>query len=95
MHGNVHNLVFNTAHCVSIFCSQAKRSLYIAIRHCQIALDVITEEDIEDGLVNSYALVFLSAPHIRTAAATALVDWVAKGGTLLGSVGMGMLNEFN
>ena len=73
----------------------AKRALFVTIRHAQIALDVICEDDIESGLVNEYALVFLSAGHLREASATALVKWVAAGGTLFGSVSLGMLNEFN
>lgn len=73
----------------------AKRALFVTIRHAQIALDVICEDDIESGLADAYALIFLSAGHLRAAAATALTRWVAEGGTLFASVGMGMLNEFN
>jgi hypothetical protein len=81
----------------------AKRALYIAIRHTQVALDVrrplflvepyscwdlhtavtmilcvqvVVEDDLEDGY---YALIFLFAPHIRSAAADGLVNWVGKG----------------
>ena len=62
----------------------------MTIRHAQIALDVICEDDIESGLANEYALIFLSAGHLRNAAASALTQWVAKGGTLFASVGMGV-----
>ena len=75
--------------------ASAKRSLYIAIRHAQIALDVVIEEDIIDNTVSEYAVLFLNAPHITQAAAEKLASWVEKGGTLIGSVGMGLLNETN
>ena len=73
----------------------AKRALYVTIRHAQIALDVVTEEDIESGLLNEYALLFVTDQHLRNTAATPLQQWVHNGGTLFGSVGMGLLNEFN
>ena len=73
----------------------AKRSLFVTLRHAQIATDVIVEEDMESGLINEYGLIFLSEAHLRESAAAALVRWVAAGGTLFGSVGMGMLNQFN
>eukprot|EP01045_Picozoa_sp_COSAG04_P018302 COSAG04_NODE_1684_length_5957_cov_83.857631_6_plen_308_part_00 len=73
----------------------AKRSLFVMLRHAQIATDVIVEEDMESGLINEYGLIFLSEAHLRESAAAALVQWVGNGGTLFGSVGMGMLNQFN
>ena len=73
----------------------AKRSLFVMLRHAQIATDVIVEEDMESGLINEYGLIFLSEAHVRESAAAALAQWVGNGGTLFGSVGMGMLNQFN
>jgi hypothetical protein len=73
----------------------AKRALYVTIRHAQIALDVVTEDDIDSGLLNEYALLFVTDQHLRNTSAIALQQWVFQGGTLFGSVGMGLLNEFN
>eukprot|EP01050_Picozoa_sp_SAG11_P009364 SAG11_NODE_873_length_6802_cov_2.257646_3_plen_444_part_00 len=73
----------------------AKRALYVTIRHAQIALDVVTENDLDSGLVNEYALLFVTDQHLRSTSAAALQQWVSNGGTLFGAVGMGLLNEFN
>ena len=37
----------------------AKRSLYITLVHSQVAVDVLTEEDLADGSLNSYSVLYL------------------------------------
>jgi hypothetical protein len=64
----------------------AKRAMYVMIRHAQIALDVIVEDDMTDGTIDEYALIFLNAAHITQAAGAKLVTWVDDGGLLFGSV---------
>jgi hypothetical protein len=76
----------------------AKRSLYIAVRHAGIALDVVVEEDLlSEGraAVAQYAVVYIADRRITTAAGTALTAWVNDGGTVLSALGGAMTNETN
>lgn len=72
-----------------------KRALYIALRHAQIALDVVVEDDVLDGTLNEYAVLYATAGHVTQACAEALVQWVGDGGTLFAAGGMALLNETN
>jgi hypothetical protein len=69
----------------------AKRTLYIAIRHQQLPLDVVIEGDD----LSSYKLIYLSDQHVSRAASKALAHWVREGGRLLGTAGAGMFDELN
>jgi hypothetical protein len=69
----------------------AKRCLYIAIRHQQIPLDVIVEED----NLSDYQLIYLADQHVTRSAARALADWVRSGGRLFATGGAGMFDELN
>lgn len=58
-------------------------------------MDVCDEDDVVDGTINGYAVLYVSNPHLRGATASALEAWVSKGGILFASGGLGLLNEFN
>jgi hypothetical protein len=72
-----------------------KRALYIALRHAQIALDVVVEEDIMDGTLDQYAVLYATAGHVTQACGVAMANWVGKGGTLFAAGGLALLNETN
>ena len=72
-----------------------KRAFYIALRHAQIALDVVIEDDILEGVLNEYAVLYVTAGHVTQACGEALVEWVGEGGTLFAAGGMALLNETN
>src|SRR5947208_6008866 len=69
----------------------AKRTLYIAIRHQQLPLDVVVEGDD----LSSYQVIYLADQHVSRAAAKALAAWVRAGGRLFATAGGGMLDELN
>ena len=73
----------------------AKRALYIALKHTQLAVDVLTEPDLEDGTLNSYGVLYVANDHIRRSSASAIVSWVADGGTVVSCSGGGLRDEFN
>lgn len=72
-----------------------KRLLYVAIRHQQLALDVVDEEDALRGTLDGYKVLYLCDSHVSDAAARALAEWVAGGGRLLATAGAGLFNQFN
>jgi hypothetical protein len=50
----------------------AKRALYIALKHAQLAIDVLVEEDCEDGTLNEYSILYIANANIRQTAAGAI-----------------------
>jgi hypothetical protein len=69
----------------------AKRTLYIAVRHQQLPLDVVTEGD----PLEKYQVLYLTDTHVSKSASRAIRDWVKTGGRLLATAGAGMFDEFN
>jgi hypothetical protein len=72
----------------------AKRALYIALKHRQLAVDVVTEQDLESvDVMANYEVVYIVDSHIATPAARALIAWIYSGGTLVSTVHGGMRDE--
>eukprot|EP01045_Picozoa_sp_COSAG04_P044963 COSAG04_NODE_15520_length_529_cov_1.318605_1_plen_100_part_10 len=46
----------------------AKRSLYLAIRHAQLPVDIVTEDDCVNGVLNHYSFLFVVDPHVSESA---------------------------
>jgi hypothetical protein len=72
-----------------------KRTLYVAIRHAQLPLDVVIEDDALAGDLRNYRVLYVADRHVSRAAAKAIADWVAAGGRLFCTVGAGLWDEFN
>lgn len=70
-----------------------KRALYIAIRHNQIPLDFVVEEDALDGTLASYKALYLTDEHVSRAASKAISKWVHDGGVLFTTAGAGSRDE--
>ena len=43
---------------------QAKKALYIMLKHEQIAVDVLVEEDFADGVADAYTHLILTDWHV-------------------------------
>ena len=61
----------------------AKRSLYVALRHAQIAVDIVSEGDCEAGALNHYTTLFIVEPQGAEAPMQAIASWVEGGGNLV------------
>lgn len=73
----------------------AKRSLYIALSHLQLAIDILTEEDLVDGLLNNYAVLYITHAFVNDKASRSAEDWVNAGGRLVSTVNGGFQNQAN
>ena len=73
----------------------AKRTLYTAVRHQQLPLDVVVEADVVAGDLQPYRLLYLADQNVSRAASKAIVSWVENGGRLFATGGAGMFDEFN
>ncbi|HSU66772.1 MAG TPA: beta-galactosidase trimerization domain-containing protein, partial [Tepidisphaeraceae bacterium] len=58
-------------------------------------VDVVSEAQVEAGLLGSYKVCYLSGPNLTRAAAEKLADWVRDGGTLWLTAGAGARDEFD
>ena len=73
----------------------AKRALFLLLRHAQLQIDIVTEEDCIDGEIGRYKILFVSEPAVSTTAANAIRRYVQRGGTVYGTAGAGLLDQFN
>ncbi|MEO6845721.1 MAG: hypothetical protein ABI443_00515 [Chthoniobacterales bacterium] len=69
-------------------------ALYLAYLHAGIPLDVITEQDLIDGMGKDYQMLFVVGTDMRKETLSALDGYVDKGGTLVSSVPE-VRNEFD
>lgn len=74
--------------------NQERKSLYYALRHAQVPVDFLTEDDIIDGLARDYATIYVFQQYLSTKGVKALADWTEAGGTLVALCGGGFLDEF-
>jgi len=73
----------------------AKRTLYIALKHQQVPLDFVIEEDALDRSLDAYQVLYLADRHVSRAATRAIAEWVQRGGVLFATAGAGMWNEYH
>ena len=71
-----------------------RQGIYFALRHAQVPVDFITEDDIVEGRAKDYRLIYLTQEYLHSKALAALARWVEAGGTLVALCGGGFLDEF-
>ena len=70
-----------------------RKAIYFALRHAQVPVDFVTEDDVIDGLAKDYRLLYVTQQYLHSKAVRALRKWVASGNTLVALCGGGYLNE--
>jgi len=78
-----------------IICRKDQQMLYIALRNAQHGVDLITEDDIKDGYLKNYDVVYFAGEWVDHNAVKTIDAWVQNGGVLYATAGIGHLNEFN
>jgi len=71
-----------------------RKAIYYALRHANVPVDFLTEDDVIDGLAKDYALIYITQQHAHSKAIRALAEWVKAGGTAVALCGGGFVNEF-
>lgn len=72
-----------------------KRTLYCAIRHQQLTVDVAVEADAPADGLKSCKVLYLCEQNVSRAASKAIAAWVTAGGRVLATAGAGQLDELN
>ncbi len=71
------------------------KCIYYALRHAQLPVEFVTEEQILDGELKRFKALYVIGSHTLEAVARELQGWVSDGGVLFCSVGGGLQNERN
>lgn len=72
-----------------------RRFIYLALRHAQYGVDLLSEEDILAGRLTDYTTLYSADPCLRHDTMKLIDRWVYRGGTLVGTCAAGSRNEFN
>lgn len=68
---------------------------WLALTHAQTPVDILSERDIEDGVLDGYKVCYFSGPNLTQKAAGKLKTWLDNGGTLVLTAGAGTKDEYN
>ena len=72
-----------------------RKAIYYALRHAQVPVDFLSEDDVIDGLAKDYKVIYVTEQWLHSKAVTALTQWADAGGTVVALAGGGFLDEFN
>ncbi|MBN2138829.1 MAG: hypothetical protein JW720_13555 [Sedimentisphaerales bacterium] len=75
--------------------NEERKAIWLALRHAQYAVDLITDEDIADGLLRPYKVLYVVGSEMLRAAAGPLKEWVGEGGIVYAAGGAGLLDEYH
>lgn len=71
-----------------------RKALYYALRHAQVPVDFLSEDDVIEGRAKDYTLIYVTQQHVHTKCINALTNWCEAGGTVVAMCGGGFLDEF-
>jgi hypothetical protein len=72
-----------------------RKSLWTALRHAQYPVDLITDEDIAEGRLQDYRVLYVVGAEMLGAATEPLRNWVRQGGIVYATGGGGLLDEYH
>ena len=72
-----------------------RKALWMALRHAQYPVDLITDEDIAEGKLKDYRVLYIVGSEMLRAATEPLKKWVRDGGILYATGGGGLLDEYH
>jgi hypothetical protein len=76
-------------------CEQNASYTHWALAHAGYDADFLPEEDLENGTLAHYKVLYCDGPQIRRKTAQAIAAWVEQGGVLFASTGAGSRDEFD
>lgn len=72
-----------------------RKAIYYALRHSQVPVDFLSEDDVIEGRARHYRLIYVTGQWLHSKAVDALTRWVEAGGTLVALCGGGFYSELN
>ncbi len=71
-----------------------RKALWLALRHAQFPVDLLTDEDIATGIPKRFKVLYLVGQEMKSEAVPHLRQWVESGGTLVAVGGGGILDQY-
>jgi len=71
-----------------------RKAIYYALKHAQVPVDFLSEDDVIDGRAKDYSLIYVTQQYLHSKAVDALQKWCEAGGTVVALCGGGFFNEF-
>jgi hypothetical protein len=71
-----------------------RKALYFALRHAQVPVDFLSEDDVIEGRARDYKVIYVTQQYLHSRCIAALQKWVEAGGTLVAFCGGGFRDEF-
>ncbi|MBA4191161.1 MAG: hypothetical protein C0467_24540 [Planctomycetaceae bacterium] len=71
-----------------------RKALYYALKHAQVPVDFLSEDDVIDGRAKDYSLIYVTQQYVHSKCIDALQKWCEAGGTVVAMAGGGFFNEF-
>jgi hypothetical protein len=71
-----------------------RKALYYALRHAQIPVDFLSEDDVIEGRAKDYKLIYVTQQYVHSKCLDSLQKWCEAGGTVVAMAGGGFWNEF-
>jgi hypothetical protein len=71
-----------------------RKAIYYALRHAQVPVDFLTEDDVIGGRAKEYRLIYVTQQYVHSKCIDALTKWCEAGGTVVALCGGGMWDEF-
>ena len=72
-----------------------RRTMYLAMQQAHVPVDMVSEQDLEEGVLARYKLLVLTETNVERAAAARIAAWVRSGGVLQMGPGAGMRDEYD
>jgi len=72
-----------------------RRTMYLAMQQAHVPVDILSERDIDEGLLKGYRMLVATESNVRRDAAEAIAEWVRDGGVLWMSAGAGVRDEYD
>ncbi|MCD6408235.1 beta-galactosidase trimerization domain-containing protein, partial [bacterium] len=74
---------------------EERKAIWYALRRAGYRVDILTENDLKDGLADEYKIIYMAGQNIEKKAAEKLKEWVRNGGILFATSGAGRKDEFD
>jgi hypothetical protein len=71
-----------------------RRAIWLALRHAHYPVDLITDQDVAEGRLKNYKVLYVVGREMLAAAVGPLKQWLHDGGTLYGTGGAGLEDEY-
>lgn len=56
--------------------------VYSALTHAHIPVDILSEQQLAEGKLDQYKVIYIVGPHLRSDSAAKVAEWVKAGGSL-------------